>query len=159
MEPLDKIYHKLWSSRAPSNVLCLAWKVLLNRVQSKENLKRRGIIQGTHQANCSFCLLYEESTSHLFFTCCHSYKIWCYVFRWLDIAMVTPEEGRTHLLMFMEPYCGRDRKTGLGVIWLAIIWHLWHLSNSLIFNGEDLDISSAFRLDSIQVLAMVERKT
>lgn len=63
--------------------------------------------------------------------------------------MVTPEEGRAHLLMFMEPYCGRDRKTGLGVIWLATIWHLWHLRNNLIFNGED----------TIQVVVMDERKT
>lgn len=41
IEPIDKIYSKLWSLKAPSNVLSLAWRVLKNRIQSKENLEKK----------------------------------------------------------------------------------------------------------------------
>lgn len=48
----DKCFRKLWVVKAPSNVLALAWKVLINGIQSKENLKRRGILQNPSQTLC-----------------------------------------------------------------------------------------------------------
>lgn len=108
-------------------MVALAWKLLLNWVQSKENLKRRGVIQGTTQTMCSFCSMYEESTSHLFFTCPQTWRIWNLVNRWLGSTLVMPEEGKAHILMFLDSCFGRDRKSGLGFIWLSTIWYIWTL--------------------------------
>ncbi|XP_057449199.1 uncharacterized protein LOC130740564 [Lotus japonicus] len=116
LEPLDKVYQNLCSIKAPSNVMCLAWKVLLNRIQSKENLKRKGIIQDTSQTTCPFCLAAVESTSHLFFTCPKSWQVWISVYRRLGISVVSPEEGRAHMLMFLDSCCARDRKSGMSFI-------------------------------------------
>lgn len=38
MQPQEKVFQKLWAIKAPSNVLSIAWRVLLNWVQSKDNL-------------------------------------------------------------------------------------------------------------------------
>lgn len=56
IEPNDKVFHKLWSIKAPSNVLSLAWNMLINRVQTKENLIRRRVLQSPSQTFCSLCL-------------------------------------------------------------------------------------------------------
>lgn len=59
-----------------------------------------------------------------------------------------PDEGKTHLLLFLENYLGRDRRMGLGFVWLATIWFIWQTRNKVIFNGADVELSLA--LDSIQ---------
>lgn len=144
----DRIFSNLWSLIAPSNVLSLAWKILLNRVQSKENLLRRGIIQGTTQTLCSFCLHEVESTSHLFFFCKHSWAVWCCIMRWLGFIMITPKDASTHFMMFQDFCIGRDKKNGFGCIWLSTVWFIWHLRSRVLFNGEVLNWSRA--IDSIQ---------
>ncbi|XP_057443259.1 uncharacterized protein LOC130735191 [Lotus japonicus] len=84
-EPADRVFHKLWSLKAPSNTLSLAWKILLNRIQSKENLRRRGILNTETETCCSFCSAVEESTSHLIFTFAISWRIWMLVYDWLGM--------------------------------------------------------------------------
>nr|AFK47708.1 unknown [Lotus japonicus] len=64
----------------------MAWKILLNRIQSKENLRRKGLLNTETETRCSFCYDVEESTSHLFFTCVISWRIWMLVYAWLGIA-------------------------------------------------------------------------
>lgn len=122
--------------------------MILNRIQSKENLYRRRAIQNPSQTLYSLCLQVEESTFHLFFTCVQSWKIWNQVNCWLGALMVMPEEGKMHLLMFLGSCPRRDRKNGLGFVWLSTIWYIWHLRNNVIFNGGDIEMSLA--LDSIQ---------
>lgn len=45
--------------------VCLVWRVLLDRVPSKHNLRRRNIILTNQDMLCPFCVLQEET----FFTC------------------------------------------------------------------------------------------
>lgn len=147
-EPEDKCFRKLWGIKAPSNVLALAWKVLINRIQSKENLKRRGILQNSSQILCSFCSLSEETTTHLFFTCTYSWGVWNRIFRWLGFIIAMPEAGKLHFLSFQESCSVRDRRRGMSFIWLSTIWYLWNTRNRLIFQGETAEFSLS--LDSIQ---------
>lgn len=71
--PSDPIFGALWRVRAPSNVLALIRKLLLNRVQTKENLLRRGVLLQDEEAKCPFCLTdTAESSSHLLSTCSHA---------------------------------------------------------------------------------------
>lgn len=49
-EPVDRSFHKLnCSIKAPWNVLSLACKVFLNRIQTKENLMRRRVINNSRE--------------------------------------------------------------------------------------------------------------
>ncbi|XP_057418658.1 uncharacterized protein LOC130712859 [Lotus japonicus] len=147
-EPDNQCFRKLWAVKAPSNVLALAWKVFLNRIQSKVNLSRRGILLDPSQILCPFCAQAEETTTHLIFTCIHSWHVWHRVLQWLGISTVLPEEGKNHFLSFQDSYNARDRKKGMSFIWLSTVWFLWHLRNSIIFQGEVADFSLA--LDTIQ---------
>jgi RNA polymerase subunit RPABC4/transcription elongation factor Spt4 len=64
------------------------WQMLLDRIQTKENLWRRRIIQ-QQQTNCVLCGAAMESTVHLFLHCPISSKVW-YVMRWLGLVIVVP---------------------------------------------------------------------
>lgn len=145
-EPIHRVYHKLWSLKAPSNVLSLAWKVLLNMIQSKENMRRRNALHGTSQSLCSLCSLEEESSSHFFFTCIQSWKVWCKVYQWLGDTSAMSNDGISHFLQFLGSFAGKDRKNGKGFVWLATIWSLWNYRNNVIFQGKDVDLSNALEL-------------
>lgn len=77
-----KIFEVLWKVQALSKAIGFAWKVFLNRIQSKENIVKRGIgIQHLNSA-CSFCEEEIESTNHLLFGCKFSYQVWIDCYSW-----------------------------------------------------------------------------
>lgn len=67
-EPPDKKILKLWGIRAPSNVICLACKVLLNHVQSKENLEKKKGDFTRILSNFLFVLLTLRNQLRIFFS-------------------------------------------------------------------------------------------
>lgn len=115
MESAEKIFHRLWYIKSPSIVLSLAWKVLLNRVLMRENLRRRKVIKNSLEAMCPLGFTVEESTPHLFFTCLNSWKIWMQVYKWLGTSMVQHEDGKVHFLQHLSGCSGWGRKCD---IWL-----------------------------------------
>ncbi|XP_057452100.1 uncharacterized protein LOC130743899 [Lotus japonicus] len=76
----------LWQSAAPSNVKAFGWRTLWGRIQTKENLKRRRIIQTEEELTCSLCLNVEETMEHLRYN------------RWFRIRAAVPDNCRMHFL-------------------------------------------------------------
>jgi len=80
------VLDQLWRSKALPNVLTTAWRVLLDRLPTRVNLMRRGVVVSTN-----ICVLYqetEESTQHLFIECAFAQRVWCFCFRWIGILFV-----------------------------------------------------------------------
>jgi hypothetical protein len=59
---------RAWHKSIPSKVACLAWRLFQNRIPTKDNLFRRGII-GHGSLKCVGYCGVEESVSHLFCEC------------------------------------------------------------------------------------------
>lgn len=78
----DNFHRKLWSTKAPSISIALAWKVSLNRIQCKVELARRNALPPNSGLDCSFCQNSVESCSHLFFSCDTSWKVWQRILKW-----------------------------------------------------------------------------
>lgn len=140
--PSDPIFGALWRVRAPSNVLALIRKLLLNRVQTKENLLRRGVLLQDEEAKCPFCLTDTESSSHLLFTCRFSWKIWPEVYAWLGYLMALPSKCRSHLQQHMMLRCSKKGRDSCWFIWIATVWIIWHLRNDKVFKDEAPTFSS-----------------
>lgn len=49
------IFNRLWSSKAHSNSIALAWKVFLNKVQTKSDLARRNALQVKARVDSGLC--------------------------------------------------------------------------------------------------------
>lgn len=56
----------VWKSNVPSNIKVFVWRLLLNRLQTRDEIANRGVILGVYNLVCSLCLGHEESRHHLF---------------------------------------------------------------------------------------------
>jgi hypothetical protein len=83
------VFSRLWKGGVPSKVCAFSWQLLLNRIQTKDNLCRRRIIQ--HQnINCVLCGLVEESALHLFLHCEKTALVWYAIMKWLGLVIIVP---------------------------------------------------------------------
>lgn len=114
----------LWKIHAPSNVKVFIWKVFWNRIQTKDNLLKRGIIHSSSDSKCPFCNVLEESTSHLLFGCSFSYKVWQLCYRWLGFSVTLPYCSRSHFLQHPMEIANRGKKLGLWAVWGSVVWTL-----------------------------------
>lgn len=51
----NRVFSKIWKSPAPSRVVALSWKGLLNRVPTRVNLAWRNVLPLDASSNCVFC--------------------------------------------------------------------------------------------------------
>ena len=62
----------VWMGLAPPKAKLLSWLVLLERLNTKDRLKKFHII-AANDSTCSLCNHQEEIVAHLF---CHYYRVW-----------------------------------------------------------------------------------
>lgn len=133
---------KLWRNDAPSKITIFAWRVLHNRIATREALFRRGVIHSQHEKGCVFCFLEDETVSHLFLNCHIIKNIWQLVFSWLGEPYCDEDDVTTHFMEFGKMIKGKRQKRVKHLIWLAVIWNIWMARNRVVFKGEVLSIPS-----------------
>lgn len=74
----------------PSKVVAFAWKVLLNRIPTKVNLRVRNILPLDGSEMCVLCNRREETCVHLFIHCDFANSVWRRVMTWVDYDFITP---------------------------------------------------------------------
>ncbi|KAL6566436.1 hypothetical protein OROGR_002051 [Orobanche gracilis] len=133
----DSIFFKiLWTKYVPTKMSALAWKVFLNGVPTRLNLRSRGILNNNVQIPCVLCGDAEESTNHIFFACSKSYNIWLTVYRWFDLHSVLHNDVRYNLLSHGGTiYKRKPEKQAWMSIWFVTIWTIWSVRNRIIFQN------------------------
>ncbi|XP_057444838.1 uncharacterized protein LOC130737084 [Lotus japonicus] len=138
LEDPDPGFTWIWEAPAPSNIKAFAWRMLLGRIQTRDNLHKRQILHIAEEAVCPLCGVVEESCAHLLFSCPETLSIWYACSDWLGVLTAQVPEPKAHLLQF--PSVGRSKAQKLGeiAIWLATIWTIWCQRNKVVFNGGSL---------------------
>lgn len=138
LEDPDPVFTWIWEAPAPSNIKAFAWRMLLGRIQTRDNLLKRQILHIAEEAVCPLCGVVEESCAHLLFSCPETLSIWYACSDWLGVLTAQVPEPKAHLLQF--PSVGRSKAQKLGeiAIWLATIWTIWCQRNKVVFNGGSL---------------------
>jgi hypothetical protein len=131
----------VWHKQVPLKVSLVAWRLLKDRLPTKINLQRRGLLQADDITCVSGCGI-EESASHLFFHCKEFGSLWHYIKSWIGVAGVDPLSIREHFTQFIN-YTGysNKRKSFLQMIWLLGVWLIWNERNNRIFNNIEIPIS------------------
>ncbi|PNX55553.1 MYB-like transcription factor, partial [Trifolium pratense] len=70
------VFKNIWSSPAPSKVITFSWKLLHDRLPSKCNLHRRGVVQNVNNQQCVWCVDNLESGTHLLLHCNFAKTVW-----------------------------------------------------------------------------------
>ena len=93
---LDGTENKIWHPQVPLKV-SLAWRLLRDRLPTRNNLLTRGIISAT-DSNCVAECRQLESVEHLFLQCNIFAKVWQQVRFWIGVSGVDHYRLRDHFV-------------------------------------------------------------
>jgi hypothetical protein len=80
----------VWHKQVPLKVSLMAWRLLRNRLPTKDNLLRRNIINSDDTMCATAGCGIMESAQHLFLHCDTSRELWHNVLNWLGLSFVPP---------------------------------------------------------------------
>lgn len=123
----------LWKTFAPAKAHTMAWRLVKNRLPTKDNLHRRFGLS-PEARRCSCCNLEEETVNHLFLNCSEVCRLWNNLVGWLGVSWVAPVETVQHLDSFMGLARGGRNSKRLGGLWICAVWVIWKWRNKVIFN-------------------------
>ena len=92
------IFSSLWLATTVPKALFTAWRILLGRLPTFDNLIRRGMV--VNSPLCVFCKETQETTQHLFLECAYAQRVWSLCFRWLGISYVQHKDILIHFESF-----------------------------------------------------------
>lgn len=114
----EDCFVKLWRIRIPARFAVFAWRLLRDRLPTKQNLRRRQV-QITDML-CPFCRSQEEDASHLFLHCSNIKPIWWDTMTWLHIKGAFPLSPKQHFLQHLGVQLDGVRMNRWQYWWLAL---------------------------------------
>jgi len=143
----------LWHKQVPLKVMLFAWRLFRDKLPTKDNLLRRGVIP----LDSRLCIVgcnSLETTTHLFLHCSTFGSVWQYLLRWLGFLTTLPLGVIDHFnQFFLDDGTVKARGAILQVIWFATTWEIWKERNNRLFNGKQSSILQV--VDKIKSLAFM----
>jgi hypothetical protein len=139
----------IWHQQVPLKVSVTAWRLLRNRLPTKDNLVRRHIIL----PDATLCVTGcggVETAHHLFLSCPVFAPLWSLVRSWVGISSADPLVLQDHFVQFTYSAGGsRARRSFMQLLWLCCIWVIWHERNNRIFKAKESTVLQL--LEKVQV--------
>ncbi|GKV19246.1 hypothetical protein SLEP1_g29532 [Rubroshorea leprosula] len=135
VQSLQAPFIQVWNPHVPLKVSALAWRALHDRLPTKSNLARRGVITNGGGIQCSNCLKKEETINHLMFECPLSWKVWTSCYSWWGISTAINVDTTTHFKQHTGLIDSKNINQAWAVIWFAALWSIWLQRNQVIFNS------------------------
>jgi len=95
-EEEKQVFKNMWKSAAPSKVVVFGWRMLLNRIPTRDNLELRNVLSSEGSSLCVMCNLKVESALHLFVHCDVACSVWLKLMSWLNCWFLTPPNFFVH---------------------------------------------------------------
>jgi hypothetical protein len=147
---LEFVFKNLWKCGAPSKVCAFSWQLILDRIQTKDNLVKRRIIN-EQQGQCVMCSSAPETATHVLLHCNFAAAVWYGIIRWLGFIIVLPNTIVSSLAVLMNCAKSKNQKRGLCFVWNVFMWVMWKVRNDLIFNN--VTVSTDEVIDRIKLLS------
>ncbi|GKV37864.1 hypothetical protein SLEP1_g45836 [Rubroshorea leprosula] len=140
----SRMHERTWSKLIPTKISAFGWQVLQDRIPTKLNLYKRGIITDPNQLMCGFCGDNIEDANHLFLHCRVAFLIKSKCAQWwrfISVQLKTCHEGfEQHKPPAKDP----AMRAGWDVIWFSTIWSLWMARNAKSFRNHEYDADRNF---------------
>ncbi|KAJ0853546.1 putative RNA-directed DNA polymerase [Helianthus annuus] len=129
-----------WLHWLPKKVNCFLWRVVLDRIATKEALQIRRL--HLNSSNCVLCNESLESVSHLLITCDMAQQTWILIFQWMKIPLPRYILSVVQLLEFIGSYKGGKKlNRAVYTVAAATCWNIWLMRNAVIFKSKPPDIA------------------
>jgi hypothetical protein len=126
---------RMWKNNVPSKISSFGWRLLLEKLWTREALFRKGIITNIIERCYVLCFNLEESLDHLFLNCHFSATLWKHVLNWMDVGDFITGSMQEHFIHFGNIIKDKVHKRCRHIIWLATTWSLWRMRNNILFQG------------------------
>ena len=111
----------IWHKDVPLKVVLFALRLFRDRLPTKDNLRRRRVIDFDAQICVGGCGLIETS-AHLFSHCNFSSLVWNHIVQWLGVVMAVPNDVTVHFNQFnLLGGVTKSRQSIIQVIWFATV--------------------------------------
>jgi len=140
----NEIFSLLWEAKAMPKALVTAWRILLGRLPTYDNLIRRGLV--VTSSSCVFCNVSEESTQHIFLDCALAQSVWSLCFRWIGIFSVQHKDILVHFESFQLPHFTVSQNQIWKGIWVAIVRCIWDQRNLIVLKQGVVDADEIVHL-------------
>jgi len=150
------LYNSFWKIKAFPSARVTTWRVLENKITTKVNLARCGVV--VESILCCLCVAYGEITSYLFFYCRIAWLAWNLCYSWLGLNSVNHHASASHFLQFNLSGAPTSVNLVLRTIWIVLVSEIWRHRNRHIFKGELIDYSEIFSMTHLKVGSWVTSK-
>ncbi|KAK2356189.1 hypothetical protein QL285_093541 [Trifolium repens] len=72
---------RMWKNNVPSKISIFGWRLLLEKLPTRESLFSKGVITNVVERVCVLCCNHVETTPHIFLQCHASNSVWLNVFK------------------------------------------------------------------------------
>ena len=114
------------------SALVTTWRVIENKVATRVNLERRGVV--IENPLCCLCEKVEESSSHLFSICDFTWCVWCLCFKWLGVSFVIHKNPLANFLHFRLCQASDSVNDVWSAIWVGVVSGIWNHRNCVSFD-------------------------
>ncbi|XP_058733735.1 uncharacterized protein LOC131605395 [Vicia villosa] len=138
----DKAYQTVWKMEVPLKIKAFGWRCFIDRIPTSSGLSSKGIIL-ISSSSCVFCCNHDDFSAHLLLLCHNVDLVWREIADWIGFEDYKARDFKESFLKWY--YFGKKsyvRKGKEGVVWLAVLWHLWTVRNRIVFRGDSWNISN-----------------
>jgi len=89
----------IWQKYVPLKVVVFVWRLLQNRLPTKDNLLRRGVLH-TDTCQCVSGFGSMKTVNHLFLHCSVFGTVWNYILCWIGLSTAVPLTISDHFSQF-----------------------------------------------------------
>lgn len=127
-----KSLDQLWKTKIPSKNLIFGWRLILNKLPTRMELAKRGIIGGAHNMVCHLWFLKDEDVEHLFCSCSISNFLWNSSCLWIGVDCPALGDSLLDRLIYF------NSSSSFCFFGLVFFWSIWSCRNSILFKDRSL---------------------
>ncbi|GKU89472.1 hypothetical protein SLEP1_g3604 [Rubroshorea leprosula] len=132
----EQLCKVIWCRLVPSKVSFFGWRLCLDKLPTKWNIRKRGVLLQEEELMCVLCHNMIEEANHLFSMCKEAWILWTEVLQWWNMKTVMPNIVRGVADIFVYNL-GRVVGKEMGAcIFLVVSWYLWYWRNGKVFDNE-----------------------
>ncbi|GKV27665.1 hypothetical protein SLEP1_g36804 [Rubroshorea leprosula] len=114
------IFKRVWNPSLPTKVSAFNWQLMLDRIPTKVNLLKRGIIKDMEESKCVVCEEQDEVSAHLFLRCRLSRGLWEACAKWWGAEAKLDIDYLKTFEKFGEWSKGTRTRQGWDCIWSMV---------------------------------------
>ncbi|GKV44547.1 hypothetical protein SLEP1_g51717 [Rubroshorea leprosula] len=153
------MHARTWSKLIPTKISAFGWQVLQDKIPTKLNLYKRGIITYSSQIMCEMCRGSIEDVNHLFSHCKVAFLVKSKCAQWWRFLSVQLENCLNDFEQQKPLIKDPSVRAGWDVVWFSIIWSLWLARNARIFRNQEHEADKIFELVRLRAFNWIKGRT